>query len=274
VILGDNLEVLPGLVDESIALIYTDPPFNTGRAQRLTRLRTRRDDDGDRVGFGGRRYSTVSLGTMGFVDVFDDYLEFLAPRLEHAHRLLKADGSLFLHVDQREVHYCKILLDALFGRENLINEIIWAYDYGGRSKTRWPRKHDTILWYAKDPRRYTFHYDQIDRIPYLAPGLVTAEKARRGKTPTDVWWQTIVPTNSRERTGYPTQKPLALAQRIVNVHSDPGDTVLDFFAGSGTLGEAAARSGRDFILIDSNPEAVRVMAQRLAFAAPTLLGFE
>ena len=178
--------------------------------------------------------------------------------------MLKADGSFFLHVDYREVHYCKVLLDEVFGRENFVNEIIWAYDYGARSTTCWPAKHDNILWYAKDPTRYTFNYDAMDRLPYMAPGLVGAEKAARGKTPTDVWWNTIVPTNGKEKTGYPSQKPLAILERIVRVHSNPGEVVLDFFAGSGTTGEAAAKHGRGFILVDDNPEAVRVMARRLA----------
>jgi len=269
IILGDNLRVLRDLPDHHASLIYIDPPFNTGHRQTRTRLKTVRDDDGDRTGWGGARYRSEALGTTGFDDAFgDDFLAFLAPRLVQARRVLTPTGSLFLHVDYREAHYCKVYLDQLFGRDAFINEIIWAYDFGGRSKRRWPAKHDTILWYARDPERYAFHHDAIDRIPYMAPGLVGPEKAARGKTPTDVWWQTIVGTSSRERTGYATQKPLALVERIVRVHSAPGDLCLDFFAGSGTLGEAAARNGRDFLLVDDNPDAVRVMAERLAAWSP------
>ncbi len=271
ILFGDNLTWLRTLPDASVDLIYIDPPFNTGQARTYRRLRTVRDEQGDRIGFQQRRYRTQVLGSMQFQDAFDDYLAFLAPRLEEAYRVLKPHGSFFIHLDYREVHYVKVFLDGLFGREAFMNEIIWAYDYGGRSKRRWPAKHDNILWYAKDPRRYTFNYEAIDRIPYMAPNLVGKEKARRGKTPTDVWWMTIVPTTGRERTGYPTQKPLKLLERIIRVHSNPGDVVLDFFAGSGTTGEAAARLGRGFILIDNNPEAIRVMRKRLAPYEPECL---
>ena len=264
VILADNLRALAELPDGCAALVYIDPPFNTGRTQSRTAMRTIRDEDGDRVGFQGRRYRTVKLGSTAYADAFDDYLGFLDPRLREAQRVLRPDGSFFLHVDYHEAHYCKVLLDELFGRASFINEIIWAYDYGARSKSRWSAKHDTILWYAKDPKHYTFNYDDIDRIPYMAPGLVGPEKAARGKTPTDVWWHTIVSPTGREKTGYATQKPLGVVERIVRVHTNPGDLAIDFFAGSGTLGEAAARLGRDFILIDDNPEAIRVMATRLA----------
>ena len=272
--LGDNLHVLSTVEDGAAPLIYIDPPFNTGKAQRRERLRTVHDEEtGDRLGFQGRRYRTVKLGALSFPDAFEDFLEFIEPRLVQAHRILPPHGSFFLHVDYREVHYCKVLLDALFGRECFMNEIIWAYDYGGRAKDRWPSKHDTLLWYVKDPLRYTFNYDAMDRIPYMAPGLVGPEKAARGKTPTDVWWQTIVPTNGRERTGYPTQKPLAILERIVRVHSNPGDVVLDFFAGSGTTGEAAARNGRGYWLVDNSPDAARIMARRLAFSTPECVNF-
>lgn len=274
IVLGDNMQVLPGLAAGSVDLIYVDPPFNTGKRQRHTRLRTVRSEDGDRTGFQGRRYKSVRVGSESFADQFDDFLGFLEPRLREAHRILVPTGSFFLHIDAREVHYCKVLLDALFGRECFLNEIVWAYDYGGRSKRRWSQKHDHILWYAKDPGRYTFHYDRMERIPYMAPGLVGPAKAARGKTPTDVWWHTIVPTNGKERTGYPTQKPLGILKRIVEVHSSPGDLVLDFFAGSGTTGEAAARLGREFLLIDDNPRAVRIMAERLAFAHPEVVGLD
>ena len=265
VIQADNLEALADVRDESASLVYIDPPFNTGRLQSRTTIRTVRDEAaGDRTGFQGKRYRTIKLGSSGYSDTFDDYLGFLEPRFQEAWRVLKPNGSFFLHVDYREVHYCKVLLDHLFGRESFINEIIWAYDYGARSKSRWPAKHDNLLWYAKDPRNYVFQYEEIDRIPYMAPGLVGPEKAARGKTPTDVWWHTIVSPNGKEKTGYATQKPLGIIERIVRVHTHPGDLVIDFFAGSGTLGEAAARLGRDFILIDHNPDAIRVMAKRLS----------
>ncbi len=268
--LGDNLAVTRDWPAASFDLIYIDPPFNTGKAQSRTQIRTVRDEEGDRTGFKGQRYRTVRLGTKSYADVFDDYLAFLEPRLIEAHRLLKPAGSFFLHLDCREVHYAKVLLDAIFGRSSFINEIIWAYDYGARATRRWSPKHDNILWYAKDPANYTYRYDDIDRIPYMAPGLVGPEKAARGKTPTDTWWNTIVSPNGKEKTGYPTQKPLAIIERIVRVHSNPGDVCLDFFAGSGTLGEAAIRNSRSAVLIDSSEEAVRVMAKRLAFAKPEI----
>ena len=271
--LGDNLAVLAKLPTEAFDLVYIDPPFNTGRKQRRKQLRTVRDEQGDRVGFRGERYRTVRLGSKSFGDRFDDYLAFLEPRLVEARRVLAPCGSLFLHIDPREVHYVKVLLDALFGRASFQNEIIWAYDYGARTTKRWPAKHDNLLWYAKDPDAYTFRYDDIDRIPYLAPGLVGPEKAARGKTPTDTWWNTIVSPTGKEKTGYPTQKPLAIIERIVRVHSNPGDLLLDFFAGSGTLGEAAVRNGRRAVLVDDNREALDVMAKRLAFAAPVFHGY-
>ena len=260
---GDNLPILEEFADESFPLIYIDPPFNTGKERTYTRLRTISDDAGDRVGFKGNRYRTETVGSRSYQDNFDDYLEFLEPRLREGYRLLAPNGTFYFHIDYREVHYCKVLLDELFGRESFINEIVWAYDYGARSKSRWPAKHDNILWYAKDPDNYTFNYDDVDRIPYMAPGLVGPDKAAKGKTPTDVWWHTIVPTNGKEKTGYPTQKPLGIIERIIRVHSNPGDLVLDFFAGSGTTGEAAAKLERDFILVDNNPEAIQVMENRL-----------
>jgi len=268
--LGDNLDVLREFPDNSFDLIYIDPPFNTGKTQARTQIQTVRDDEGDRVGFKGNRYRTVHIGAKAYVDSFSDYMGFLEPRLHEAYRLLETTGSFFFHIDYREVHYCKVLLDSIFGRDSFLNEIIWAYDYGARSKRRWSAKHDNILWYAKDPENYTYRYDDIDRIPYMAPGLVGPEKAERGKTPTDVWWNTIVSPTGKEKTGYPTQKPLSIISRIVKVHSNPGDRLLDFFAGSGTLGEAAFRLGRSAVLVDNNPEAMEVMVKRLAFAHPRL----
>ena len=258
--------------DRSIDLIFVDPPFNTGKRQERVRMKTVHDEaGGDRTGFKGKRYRTIKLGTSGYKDAFDDYMGFLAPRFEEAHRVLKDTGSFFLHIDYREVHYCKVLLDQIFGRDAFINEIIWAYDYGARSKKKWSAKHDNILWYAKNPENYTFNFDEMDRIPYMAPGLVGKEKAARGKTPTDVWWHTIVSPNGKEKTGYATQKPLGVLERIVKVHSRPGETLMDFFAGSGTLGEAAAKFGREFVLIDDNPESIRVMVKRLTGCQPELI---
>ena len=260
---GDNLPVLRSLQAESVQLVYTDPPFNTGNVRSYQRLRTTGDEDGDRTGFGGRRYRTEEVSQHSYADAFEQYLEFLSPRLTEIWRVLRADGTLYLHLDAREVHYVKLLLDNIFGRDCFLNEIIWAYDYGGRPKRRWPAKHDNILVYVKDRERYVFNREAIDRIPYLAPGLVGEEKAARGKLPTDVWWQTIVGTNAKERTGYPTQKPVALAERILRASSDEGELVLDPFAGSGTVGAAAERLGRRYLLIDDNPEAVDVMRARL-----------
>ena len=275
IILNDNLLVLRNLPDRSVALIYIDPPFNTGRRQERLRIKTVHDDaGGNRTGFQGKRYRTTKLGVSGYADEFADYIGFLEPRLVEGYRILEDSGSFFLHIDYREVHYRKVLLDRIFGRDSFMNEIIWAYDYGARSKKKWSGKHDNILWYAKDPEGYTFNFDEMDRIPYMAPGLVGKEKAARGKTPTDVWWHTIVSPNGREKTGYATQKPLGGLKRIVKVHSRPGDRVMDFFAGSGTLGEAAAKLGREYILIDNNPEAVQVMTKRLASTRPELIGFE
>ncbi|MCL4455117.1 MAG: site-specific DNA-methyltransferase [Deinococcus sp.] len=274
IVCSECLEYLKKLRSRQFSLIYIDPPFNTGRKQKRSRIRVVQDDAGERSGFGGRRYRTESVESPWYPDTYDNFTQFLEPRLREAYRLLSDDGSLFLHLDYREVHYAKVLLDEIFGRDNFLNEIIWAYDYGARAKNRWPAKHDNILWYAKDPERYIFNYHQIDRIPYMAPDLVGPEKAARGKTPTDVWWQTVVPTNGKEKTGYPTQKPLKLLERIVRVHSNAGDTVLDFFAGSGTTGEAAARLGRGFVLVDEGLEACRIMARRLDAWKPRLIGFK
>jgi site-specific DNA-methyltransferase (adenine-specific) len=274
IILGDNAEVLPALPAGFARLVYIDPPFNSGKRQRRDRMKVTADATaGDRTGFGGRSYRTVKLGSPSYDDRHQEFEAFLMPRIEAALRCLTPDGSLFVHLDCREVHHVKVALDRLLGRDRFMNEIIWAYDYGGRPRRRWPAKHDTILWYVLDRDAYVFNYDAMDRLPYLAPGLVSKEKALRGKTPTDVWWHTIVPTNSREKTGYPTQKPMGILTRIVKVHSHPGDVVLDFFAGSGTTGDAAARQGRGFVLVDDNPEAVLVAARRLASSAPECVGF-
>ncbi|MET0388525.1 MAG: site-specific DNA-methyltransferase [Polyangiales bacterium] len=269
---ADNLQVLPRIADDSVDLIYVDPPFNTGKTQRRMQLRTARDEQGDRTGFGGHRYRTERLVQRAFVDTFSDYEGFLAPRLEHAWRVLAPHGSLYVHLDYREVHYVKVLLDAIFGRDNFLNEVIWAYDYGGRPKDRWPAKHDTILLYAKEAGRHLFNRDAIDRIPYMAPELVGPEKAARGKLPTDTWWHTIVSPTGKEKLGYPTQKPLGILRRAIVASSAPGSTVLDFFAGSGTTGAAALLEGRRFLLVDSHEVALDVMRTR--FAAEPAVVFE
>src|SRR5579862_8258514 len=266
--LGDNLEVLREFADGWFDLIYIDPPFNTGRTRRQTQLTTSRDAEGDRTGFQGLRYRTTRHATRSYTDRYDDYPGFLEPRLVEARRVLSAQGSLFVHLDCREVHYIKVSLDRIFGRDCFQNEIIWAYDYGARSSKRWPAKHDNILWYTKNPTTYTFNLNESDRIPYMAPGLVGAEKAARGKTPTDVWWHTIVSPTGKEKTGYATQKPLGILERIVRVHSNPGETVMDFFAGSGTTGEAAAKHGRNFIMIDESEAAIQIMEKRLKQYGP------
>ena len=304
VIEGDNLAVAATLPDASFTLVYLDPPFNTGRArerQVVTARRTAttpenredpRPEGADqaesgpefrssgavaeefeiRHGFHGHRYERVRGMLRAYDDRFDDYGSFLMPRLEEAWRLLADDGTLYLHLDYREAHYAKVMLDAVFGRDCFLNELIWAYDYGAKSRRRWPTKHDTILVYVKNPRDYVFNSDDVDREPYMAPGLVTAEKAARGKLPTDVWWHTIVPTTGREKTGYPTQKPEGILRRIVAASSRPGDRVLDLFAGSGTTGAVASALGRDAVLVDDNPEAIRVMRERMPHAEVTAIG--
>jgi len=264
VVRADNLEVLRRLPDASVDLVYVDPPFNTGRRQQRTQLRTVRDAGGDRVGFGGKRYRTVRVGSRSFDDAFEDYLAFLEPRVVEAHRVMKRSGSFYLHLDYREVHYAKVMVDRTFGRECFLNEIVWAYDYGARTRRRWPAKHDDILFYVKDRDRYYFDADAVDRIPYMAPGLVGAEKAARGKLPTDTWWHTIVSPTGKEKLGYPTQKPLGVLKRIVSASSPPGGLVLDFFAGSGTAGAAAAALGRRFLAVDESKEAFDVMRRRFA----------
>lgn len=260
---GDNLPILQSLPSQSVDLVYIDPPFNTGKQQKRVQIRTERAEGGDRTGFSGRRYTTVKLGEKAYQDFFEDYRGFITARLLEAYRILKPHGSLYFHIDYREVHYCKIWLDEIFGRECFLNEIIWAYDYGYRPKDKWPPKHDNILLYVKNPARYTFNVDEIEREPYMAPGLVGPEKAARGKLPTDTWWHTIVPTNGKEKTGYPNQKPLGIINRIVSASSNPGDLVMDFFAGSGTVGESCLKLDRRFLLIDNNPEAIQVMRRRL-----------
>ncbi len=272
VIAGDNLPVLRGLPDAAFDLIYMDPPFNTGRAQTRSSLEVTRLDDvdapGTRIGFGGRRYASRLLQSLSYDDAFADYLAFLEPRLRRSRELLGSHGTLYFHIDYREAHYCKLLLDEIFGRDAFLNELIWAYDYGAKPRRRWPAKHDTILVYVREPGAHHFDADAVEREPYMAPGLVGPEKAARGKRPTDVWFHTIVPTNGREKTGYPTQKPEGVLRRIVAASSRPGGWCLDPFAGSGTLGAVCANLGRRYVLVDSNPTAIEVMSQRLTGLSP------
>ena len=263
ILLGDNLPLLREVGTETVQMTYADPPFNTGRTQARRTLATVASEQGDRVGFAGRRYATTLLQESSYRDAFEDYLAFLEPRLRELRRVLTLDGTLYLHVDYREAHYVKLLLDEVFGRECFLNELIWAYDYGAKPRRRWPQKHDTILVYVKDPDAYFFDAEAVDREPYMAPGLVTPEQRERGKRPTSVIWHTIVSPTGREKTGYPTQKPEGLIRRFVQASSRPGDLCLDPFAGSGTLGAAAARLGRRYLLIDSSAEAVAVMRARL-----------
>ena len=262
VLSGDNLPLLKSMPKESFQLIYIDPPFNTGREQARQTRKSEPSETG-RLGFQGRRYDQVVSKVLSYDDSFADYWSFLEPRLEEAWRLLDKTGTLYLHLDYRESHYAKVMLDALFGRECFLNEIIWAYDYGARSKSRWPAKHDNILVYVKDPKSYFFDSSSVDREPYMAPGLVTKEKAERGKLPTDVWWHTIVSPTGKEKTGYPTQKPEGILRRIISASSRPGDRVLDFFAGSGTTGAVAGQLDREFVLIDQSPDAIKTICPRL-----------
>jgi site-specific DNA-methyltransferase (adenine-specific) len=266
VVAGDNALALAKLPERFFDLIYMDPPFNTGRTQARRTLAVTADARGDRVGFGGRRYRSRLLSSLSYDDSFGDYLAFLEPRLTRVRELLAPHGTLYFHVDCREAHYCKLLLDELFGRESFLNELIWAYDYGAKPRRRWPAKHDTILVYVRTPGAHHFDADAVEREPYMAPGLVSAEKASRGKRPTDVWFHTIVPTNGREKTGYPTQKPEGVLRRIVAASSRPESWCLDPFAGSGTLGAVCRCLGRRFVLIDNNPAAIEVMRARLGSA--------
>ncbi len=261
---GDNLELLAELPDESFTVIYIDPPFNTGRSQArhvTTAVRSEPGVSGS-VGFKGKSYQRIRGELRAYDDTFDDYWTFLEPRLLEAWRLLGPEGTLYVHLDYREAHYAKVMLDAIFGRDSFLNELIWAYDYGAKATRRWPTKHDTILVYVKDPAQYHFDSTAVDREPYMAPGLVTPQKAARGKLPTDVWWHTIVSPTGKEKTGYPTQKPLGILRRIIQASSREGDWILDFFAGSGTTGAAARELGRNFVLIDQNPQAIEVMRRR------------
>jgi len=268
---GDNAAALALLPDESFRLIYIDPPFNTGRTQSRQLVKTVRNVEGTRKGFKGNNYDTIKGLLYSYDDAFADYWDFLEPRLEEAWRLLDDQGTLYLHLDYREVHYAKVVLDALFGRDNFLNEIIWAYDYGARAKSKWPSKHDTILVYVKNPKAYYFNNEDVDREPYMAPGLVTPEKVAKGKLPTDVWWHTIVSPTGKEKTGYATQKPEGILRRIIQASSAEGDWVLDFFAGSGTTGSVAKKLGRRFVLIEKNPAAIPIIQKRVGAEVRSVL---
>jgi site-specific DNA-methyltransferase (adenine-specific) len=268
ILAGDNAPALDRLPEGQFDLVYLDPPFNTGRAQVRRTLAATEDPLSARRGFGGKRYRTQLLQSLSYDDAFGDYLGFLEPRLTRARELLAAHGTLYFHIDYREAHYCKLLLDEIFGRDAFLNELIWAYDYGAKPRRRWPAKHDTILAYVRTPGAHHFDAEAVDREPYMAPGLVSAEKAARGKRPTDVWFHTIVPTNGAEKTGYPTQKPEGVLRRLVAASARPGGWCLDPFAGSGTLGAVCRELGRRFVLIDESPVAVGVMQERLAVTAP------
>lgn len=268
---GDNLPALEAFPEASVNLIYIDPPFNTGKKQGRQQLKTVQSASGNRIGFKGKTYDTIKGDLLSYNDSFEDFWSFLEPRLVEAWRILADNGTIYLHLDYREAHYAKVFMDFLFGRENFLNELIWAYDYGAKSKTKWPSKHDTILVYVKNPANYVFNNEEVDREPYMAPGMVTAEKAARGKMPTDVWWHTIVSPMGAEKTGYPTQKPVGILRRMIQASSNPGDVVLDFFGGSGTTGAAALELGRKFVLMDQNPQSIEVMRKRFVDETVTFL---
>jgi site-specific DNA-methyltransferase (adenine-specific) len=273
---SDSLALLGRLPDACVDLIYADPPFGTGKVQRLRSLRATAEPGEPEPGaaptvarpdFAGRaaHYEITSAHAYRDDMPFEEYLAWLEANLVEFRRVLKDTGSLYLHLDWHAVHYAKVILDRLFGRANFRGEIIWAYDFGGRPRNAWPRKHDNILWYSKGDT-WTFNRADMDRLPYLAPGLVGPEKAARGKLPTDAWFTTIVPTASRDRTGWPTQKPILILERIIKASSNPGELVLDPFVGSGTSAVAAQRLGRKYLVADFDPAAVAITEARLARA--------
>ncbi len=246
VIHAEALDAMRNMADGSFDMVYSDPPFGTGQERVMLRKRE------------GKVISKISYN-----DRYEDYLAFLRPHLEEMHRVLKATGTLYLHLDCRWSHYAKVMLDEVFGPECFLNEVIWAYDYGGRGKRCWPQKHDNVLVYVKTPGEHVFEWDAIDRIPYMAPGLQKdPARAASGKVPTDVWWMSIVGTQSKERNGYPTQKPVKLIERAILASCPQGGTVLDPFAGSGTTGQAALNLSRPFTLVDLSPWAIEVMQER------------
>lgn len=251
---AEALKVLQSVPDNHIDMIYTDPPFGTGTVQETQ-----------------RKIDNRIFEKMGYSDKYVNYMDFLVPHLMQLHRVLKETGTMYLHLDYRWVHYVKVECDKIFGYDNFLNEIVWSYNYGGRGKDRWPAKHDTILVYVKNRGKHTFNWDNIDRIPYAAPELQhvgrTKEEAEKriamGQVPTDVWTMSIVGTASKDRTGYPNQKPIKLIERAIRASSNPGEIVLDVFCGSGTTGVAATNLGREFVMSDNNPQAINVAQQRL-----------
>lgn len=270
-LLGDNLEIMREMESESVDLIATDPPFNSGidYGEFTDKWEWNRESDlayyHAWINSDSVQVTKTMQGLFGFLGESSRmaYLIFMCLRLSEMHRLLKSTGSLYLHCDQSASHHLKIILDAIFGTDQFRNEIIWAYDYGGRSKKMWPRKNDRILFYTKSDT-YVFNYDDIDRIPYTSYMCKSLDKLKKGKVPTDVWWNTIVPTNSKERTGYPTQKPTKLYDRVITASSNVSDIILDPFCGSGTTLVSAHNLGRYYIGIDQNATAIQETTDRLS----------
>jgi DNA modification methylase len=263
-ILGDNLDVLASLPDGSVDLIYIDPPFGTGTIRR-----------------GGHDSSHR------YRDVPGDpsrYVAWLHERLAQSRRVLSSHGSLFVHLDYRTVHYVKVELDTIFGRDRFINELIWCYSVGGKSRRSFGRKHDTILWYSRTAE-YAFFPDAVKvprksgshmRVVQTEDGELVQEKTDRksgkvyryplsaGKVPED-WWTDIEILNrgDAERTGWPTQKPERLLERIIQSTTTPGALVADWFCGSGTTGVVAQRLDRRFVLVDRESHAIACAQARL-----------
>ncbi len=229
VVLGDCATVLPTLPDASVQLIYIDPPFNTGKAQRGARsapsaMRTA-------TAPASRAGATPPPSWAGTPTTTCMRTTSACSSRSSSRRgaCSTASGTLYLHIDYREAHYVKLLLDDVFGRDAFLNELIWAYDFGGRARDRWPAKHDTILVYVRTPGGHFFDQDAVERIPYLAPGLVGPEKAARGKLPTDVWWHTIVPTagSGEDRLSQPEARGHPAPDRVgVEPPRRPGPRLL------------------------------------------------
>jgi DNA modification methylase len=266
-ILGDNLSVMAALLPKyegRINLVYADPPFFTNRKFNA------------RIGRGedSRKPDEWKL-THGYQDNWidlDEYLDFLYQRLSLMYRLLAPNGTLYLHLDWHADAYARLILDELFGAENFLNEIIWTYHGPSPIRTAFNRKHDTILSYVKG-KDYTFNADAV-REPYnqntvntfkssSKAGFGKVPNLERGKVPEDWWYFPVVARLHNERTGYPTQKPNALVERIILASSNPGDLVADFFCGSGTTPYVAAKNGRKFIACDENPSAIHTARCRL-----------
>ena len=266
-ILGENLASMSALLGEyegRIDLIYADPPFFTNR--RFT-ARVGRGED-------SRRPQNWKLAE-GYPDHWEDldaYLDMLYPRLHLMHRLLSPTGSLYLHLDWHANAYARLLLDEIFGPDRLLNEIAWVYHGPSPIRSAFNRKHDIILAYTRS-KDYTFNADDV-RQPYDQNTVKTFASSRkagfgkipdleRGKVPEDWWYFPVVARLHQERTGYPTQKPEALLERIIRASSNPGDWVADFFCGSGTTPQVAARLGRRFIAADVSVRAIQTARSRL-----------